>query len=218
MQKQDMTVFSPNMLKMFQTCPAKFYYRYIEQIPAPFLDKNFIFGKNIHAMASYYLKGEDIAVFEKSLSPKELKIWNELKSNEFLSYEIIGVEKNVLSKLGEYWLGGRIDAIVKKENDYYILDYKTGGVKDDMIYAPQTMVYLIVCDSMIQEYETLSFVYIDLKNNKEDIIRFTQELKEEYSKRLLKLCGEITEFDISKYKTDMICKCEYEAICTSYQN
>ena len=53
-------IFSPNMLKTFQQCPKKFYFRYVEKISMPMDDTIFEFGKNIHALASYYLKKENI--------------------------------------------------------------------------------------------------------------------------------------------------------------
>ena len=56
----ELDIISPNMLKLFYDCPAKFYYRYIKQIPIPMLDKNFTTGKNIHAIASYYLNKKQI--------------------------------------------------------------------------------------------------------------------------------------------------------------
>ena len=48
--------FSPNMLKTFDLCPKKFEFKYIKNISMPVNDEVFEFGKNIHTMASYYLK------------------------------------------------------------------------------------------------------------------------------------------------------------------
>ena len=211
--KELITYISPNMLKTFDICPAKFYYRYIEQIPAPVLDKNFSAGKNIHALASYYLKNADIKKFENALTGTELPFWEYLKTNKYLGYEPVGVEKNIITKINDFWLGGRLDAIVKENNDYFILDYKTGGVDGDMLYDYQTMIYLIAFDSYISDYENLNFVYIDLKNKNETEINFTQELKESYSKLLSQKCESVLNFDISKFKKAEQCKCEYSKIC-----
>ena len=211
--KELITYISPNMLKTFDICPAKFYYRYIEQIPAPVLDKNFAAGKNIHALASYYLKNADIKKFENALTGTELPFWEYLKTNKYLGYEPVGVEKNIITKINDFWLGGRLDAIVKENNDYFILDYKTGGVDGDMLYDYQTMIYLIAFDSYIPDYENLKFVYIDLKNKNETEINFTQELKEKYITLLSQKCESVINFDISKFKKAEQCKCEYGKIC-----
>ncbi len=210
---QNITVFYPNMIKLFKECPFRFHYKYNEQIPVPLPDKGFITGKNIHSLALYYLKREDITKFEKRLSPKENELWKKLKENPYFKYEIVGTEKNILSKTGNYWIGGRIDALVKNENDYYILDYKTGGVNNDMTFDEQTMVYLILCDNFIKEYNSLSFVYLDLKNNREIKIEFSPELKEKYLDKLKSALDEINSFNPDKQEKKENCQCEYEKLC-----
>ena len=52
--------FSPNMLKTYENCPKKFHFRYIKNLNMPVNDEQFDLGKNIHALASYYLKKENI--------------------------------------------------------------------------------------------------------------------------------------------------------------
>ena len=48
------------MLKTYELCPKKFYLKYIKNISMPVDDEIFELGKNIHAIASYYLKKEYI--------------------------------------------------------------------------------------------------------------------------------------------------------------
>ena len=64
-------MISPNMLKTYELCPRKFYLRYVKNISMPVNDDIFEFGKNIHALASYYLRGENIDKMELSLSERE---------------------------------------------------------------------------------------------------------------------------------------------------
>ncbi len=210
--QNDISIISPNMIKLFLECPRKFYFQYIEQIPSPHLDKNFVAGKNIHSAASYYLNGGDIAKFEQVLTPTEKEYWSVLKSNPYYNFEVIGIEKKITMRLGEFWIGGRIDAIVRNNNDYYILDYKTGGVKKDMIYDPQTMVYLLMCDELYS-CAGLTFVYLDLKNNSEVKILLTDSLKAEYKSKLSDLCVKIQDFNIKKTVFKQGCCCEYLSIC-----
>ena len=191
----------------------KFFLRYIEQIPSPTLDINFSIGKNIHALASYFLKRLNIEKFEKALSGKEVEYWNFLKGCRYFNLELMGIEKSVSMRLDKYWIGGRMDAIVKENNDYYILDYKTGGVKDDMKYDPQTMIYLLLCESLYKDYNSINFVYIDVKNKKEVIINLTDELKSEYEKRLLEICNKMHNIKPTILKPSQACKCEYSKAC-----
>ena len=55
------------MLKTFELCPKKFYLRFIKNINMPANDEIFELGKNIHAIASYYLKNEFIDEIESSI-------------------------------------------------------------------------------------------------------------------------------------------------------
>ena len=73
-------IYSPQMLNTFQECPVKYYYRFVKNIIAPTLDSRFIVGKNIHALASYYLKAQDISMY--TLSDIENKMWNILNNSK----------------------------------------------------------------------------------------------------------------------------------------
>lgn len=206
-------IISPNVLKVFNSCPMKYFYKYVEQISNPVLDKGFISGKNIHALASYYLRGEDISKFERALTSMEKEYWERLKNCRYYQYDIVGVEKNITCRLGDFWIGGRLDAIVKSRNDYYILDYKTGGVSGDMTYDTQTMVYCLLCDEYYKNYDKLSFVYLDLKNNKDVIVEFSEKLKSEYITKLSDICSKIEHFNPSKFSKSQNCECEYSKMC-----
>ena len=76
-------LFSPNMLKTFESCPKKFYLKYVKNISMPINDEIFEFGKNIHALASYYLKKENIDKMESSLAEREKPIWEYLKNTKY---------------------------------------------------------------------------------------------------------------------------------------
>ncbi|MCR5266109.1 MAG: PD-(D/E)XK nuclease family protein [Cyanobacteria bacterium RUI128] len=206
-------IISPHAFKLFAECPAKFYYRYCEQISAVTLDKSFQTGKNIHSMASYFLKGQNIKKFESALSDKEKELWSGLKENKYFSYEIVGVEKSISCRTGMFWIGGRLDALVRNGNDYYILDYKTGGVSDDMTYDYQTMVYLTACDMLLDDYNSLSFVYLDLKNKKEVVVDYTSDLRVEYTEKLQKAAERIDNFNIETFGKCNFTNCEYLKIC-----
>lgn len=216
-----MTNYSPNMLKTFKSCPLKYKFKYIDRISLPQKASFFEKGKKIHALANYYLKGDDISKFEPTLNENEKIAWNNLKSNEFFSYKYVNSEYNLSCKIGDYWIGGRLDAIVKKHKNesetYYILDYKTGSIPQNPEYDYQTMVYLLCLSSapFITTQDQIKFVYIDLKNNQNCVIDFTQEKKLEYEKAITTICSNIENIQIPEdIEHQKMCDfCEYKKIC-----
>ena len=187
-----MNSFSPNMLKTFEACPKKYYFKYIQKISVPQKSAVFETGKKVHALANYYLRGDDITKMEKALNSDEKLIWEQLKNNEFFKKSYINSEYNLSCKIGDYWIGGRLDALMKSRTtglsegkktgnlteqksstiqpfnhstNYYILDYKTGSIPKNPEYDYQTMVYLL-CASKLLEKQTLKQVQSDVRNIK----------------------------------------------------
>lgn len=202
-----MTNFSPNMLKTFETCPQKYLFKYVQKISMPQKSSHFEKGKKIHALANYYLRGDDISKLETALDEDELKIWENLKQNEFFQKTYVASEYNLSCKIGEYWIGGRLDALVKDENYYYILDYKTGQIPKNPEYDFQTMVYLLCASKKFGN--NIKFVYIDLKNNQNCVIDFDKD----YEKPILEMCNKIKNAKPSVEHSKKCEFCEYRKIC-----
>jgi ATP-dependent exoDNAse (exonuclease V) beta subunit len=198
------------MLKTFEACPKKFYLKYVKKISMPTNDEIFESGKNIHALASYYLKKENIDKMELSLSEREKPIWDYLKSIPYFGYEVIDTEYNLSFKLDNSFFGGRLDGLVKNDNRYYILDYKTGSAPKNAKYDYQTIIYMLAVSTFFKT-EKVTFVYLDLKNKDEVKIELTEELIKEYRAKLTEIKNKIELGDFSKKKND--CKCEYNSIC-----
>lgn len=203
-------MISPNMLKTYELCPRKFYLRYVKNISMPVNDDIFEFGKNIHALASYYLRGENIDKMELSLSEREAAVWNYLKGIKYFGYEVVNTEYNLSLKLGDAFFGGRLDALVKEDDTYYILDYKTGSAPKNAKFDYQTMIYLLAVSNFFKT-DKVKFIYIDLKNKEELAVEYSPELGEEYQKRLVNAAAKINSDEIPPKKTE--CKCEYKAVC-----
>ncbi len=213
--------FSPNMLKTFRECPRKFDFRYLQNIQMPVNDDIFEFGKNIHALASYYLKKEFIDKMEKSLTAKEFEVWLYLKSCKYFAYDVINTEYNLSVRIGNHFFGGRLDALVKNENKYYILDYKTGTAPKNAKYDYQTMIYILAVSEFFKT-NNITFVYLDLKNRTETNIEFNEVLGQEYKTNLLKISEEIENYESAPKKIECknletnpknIFSCEYLTIC-----
>lgn len=202
--------YSPNMLKTYEDCPKKFHFKYVKKISMPVDDEIFEFGKNIHALASYYLRGENIDRMEKSLTDAELKVWEYLKGLEYFSYELVNTEYNLAVKVGGRFFGGRLDALVKKGNTFYILDYKTGSAPKNAAFDFQTMIYILAVSEFFKTSDVV-FIYLDLKNKSEVRIDFTEELKEKYLQKLTQTAESIESSENLQKKNN--CRCEYSMIC-----
>ncbi len=203
-------LYSPNMLKTYELCPKKFYFRYVKNISMPVNDEIFELGKNIHALASYYLRKENIYKMEQSLTQREKFIWEYLKEVNYFNFEAINTEYNLSVKIGENFFGGRLDALVKNNETYYILDYKTGTAPKNAKYDFQTMIYLLAVRAFFKT-DRVVFVYLDLKNKEELKIELTSELAKEYEVKLIDTVSKIKTDDFIKKMKD--CKCEYNIIC-----
>lgn len=212
---KEFTTYSPAMLKIFEQCKKKFEYKYVKGISIPVDTSKMQQGKNIHALANYYLKNYNIDKLEKALTPDEETLWNALKNIKQFQYDYLESEYNLTSKIDKFWISGRLDALVKNNKDYYILDYKTGQIPQNPEYDYQTIIYLLMVNKLIKNYSSLNFVYIDLKNQKTTEIRFTDKLKQEYEEKLLKILKDIEKsLKLNIFSQQKECKyCEYYKLC-----
>lgn len=205
-------IYSPQMLNTFQECPVKYYYRFVKNIIAPTLDSKFLVGKNIHALASYYLKAQDISMYE--LNDNEVMMWNNLKGCKYFSYSTQMVESTVACNVSGNWIGGRLDALVAKDEDYYILDYKTGEIPNNAKYNYQTIVYLMSCDKLISNYKSLNFVYLNVRTGEEEIITFSDTLNQEYEDKLTNIINDIVKLSVPiPHKNQQCLRCSYAKMC-----
>lgn len=198
------------MLKTFELCPRKFSFKYVKNINMPINDDVFDTGKNLHALASYYLKKENIDEMEKALTQKESDMWDYLKSSKYFGYEVVGTEYNLSFRFKRHFLGGRLDALVKDGDEYYILDYKTGSAPKNPKYDFQTMIYILAVKEFFKT-ENVNFIYIDLKNKIEVPVKYTADLESEYTKKLSYIVSQIESLGKTAKKQD--CSCEYKQIC-----
>ena len=218
------------MLKTFESCPQKYWFKYVQKISVPQKSSTFEKGKKIHALAHYYLRGDDITKLEKALNSEEKQVWQNLKQNEYFQKTYVNSEYNLSCKVGDYWVGGRLDALVKEtltpspkgrgEKVYYILDYKTGQIPKNPEYDFQTAVYLLCVSKKLNppltpplqsegEKVNVKFVYIDLKNNQNCVIDFDKD----YEKQIIEVCQKIANIEPKAEKSKKCEFCEYNKIC-----
>ena len=77
------------MLKTFAECEKKYEFKYIKKITVPQPVSVFEKGKKIHALAHYYLRGDDIEKFLPTLTQEEQNIWQKLLNNEYFQKKYI---------------------------------------------------------------------------------------------------------------------------------
>ncbi|MBE7713666.1 MAG: PD-(D/E)XK nuclease family protein [Cyanobacteria bacterium SIG26] len=209
-----MTILSPNMLKTYQTCPKLYKFRYIDKLNIPTSNTPFEKGKKIHALANYFLQGVNISRIETVLNENEKEIWQTLLDNPFFRKKHFQSEYQLSCKIDKFWIGGRLDAIVQDGENYYILDYKTGSIPKSPEYDYQTMVYLLCVDKFLKgNYDSLSFVYINLKTKTNYVINFNNELKNEYQNKLLEICTKIAKDSIYRENHNSCSNCNYINKC-----
>ena len=207
--------FSPNMLKTYEFCPKKYYYKYIENISVPLSSLPFEKGKKIHALANYYLQGVNISRIETALTSEEQNIWHLLLNNPFYKKDCLKSEFPLMAKLEDFWIGGRIDAIVHDYDKYYILDYKTGSTPKNAEFDYQTMIYLLSVDKYLKDYDSLSFVYINLKDKNNYVIEFNEKMKSQYELRIKEACTSIKTDMFYQPNFSACSRCEYSKICNA---
>ena len=208
--------FSPNMLKTYQACPKKYWFKYVEGLNVPISSLPFEKDKIIYALANYSLQGVNVTRLEDALNSQELEVWHILLENPFFQKKCFKSEYQLSCKVGDFWVGGRLDAVVFDEENYFILDYKTGSIPKSPEIDYQTMVYLICLDrALAGKYDKLSFVYINLKDRNNYVIEFNQQLKNEYEKRLVEICKQINSDTMYKCNSENCAKCEYKKICAN---
>lgn len=209
-----LTNISPNMLKTYKTCPKKFYYQYVEGLRVPMSSLPFEKGKKIHALANYYLQGINISRIETALTEDERIIWNLLLNNPFYKKDCLKSEFYLSTKIGDFWVGGRLDAVVHDGDEYYILDYKTGSIPKNPEYDYQTMIYLLCLDRYLKHYESLSFVYINLKDKQNHVIKFDEKMKQDYEQRIIQICSQLSLDSLYLPYFDSCKCCEFLKICS----
>lgn len=202
-------IYSANMLKTYKTCPLKYKLKYVDRFSLPQRFGIFEKGKKIHAIAYYYLKGDDISRMETALTPEETEVWSKLKENEFFNLKTYRAEFDINCKIDRFWVGGRLDAVVHDgDGNYYILDYKTGRVPAEPERDLQTLVYLAALDAHLgNTAKSIKFVYIDLKNNRNYIIDSALV----HSEIIEHICRQI---ESGKFQPCEDCgECEYKHYC-----
>ncbi len=221
-----MDVFTNSMLKDWETCQNKYYYKYIKKIVIPQKDKNFELGKKVHAMISYYLNGFDVTFMRKSASSEVLEHYDSILKHPLLKQKCFlsewGFTVNIANT--KYLLTGRVDAVFfnPETNKYSIADWKTGmKIPSNPVLEMQSQIYLYAFYKARKDLkidispDDISFTFVQTPNLNETSLNFSHGLYEKFEKGFLNMISDINSYKYENiYEQKSACKyCEYKFLC-----
>ncbi|MDD3238302.1 MAG: PD-(D/E)XK nuclease family protein [Candidatus Gastranaerophilales bacterium] len=211
--------FSANMLKTFKKCPKKFELIYENNIKIPSKSQAAEQGKNIHSLINYYLQNKDISKFVEILTSTEKELWENFLTQKIQPNDTLHTEYPFNVKLGNFWLTGRIDAIIKKDNEYIIYDWKTGSIPENAKSDLQTAIYLYAINEILKDLNPynhciLSFIYVNLKNKTTEVIQTDDFLIDGYKSKITGIVESVRDKKHRKKSTTSTCKnCDLKNLC-----
>ncbi len=159
----------------FSTCPLKYNYRYLLNVPSP-PSHAANFGSSVHnTLNDFYSllkKGKKpdfekmTELYEKNWIPYGYDSWTHENTKKKRGLEIMKnfyeynadpwvipayLERPFNIKVGDYWISGRIDRIDKlSDGTYEVIDYKTGKTRtvNDLKKDLQLSIYALACKNV----------------------------------------------------------------------
>ncbi len=175
--------FSANSLKLLEKDVEEFKLKYIENLYFAPDNKKAKAGQNLHNFLCFYLKNFDTSKIETSLAQKDrefiekIKEFDEIQSLKQADKKYI--EQPFLIKcttdiMPVFYLTGRFDAVLIKEDKVQIYDWKTLNLPKNPENDIQTIVYLYCASKLYKSYETqnISITYISLTKNESIEIKY----------------------------------------------
>lgn len=233
---------SYSQLDAFKTCPAKYQYRYLFDIPVPMPDV-VNFGSSIHnTLCKFYLYlQKNPAEAKKDLTPLLRKFYDEswiphgyeskelqmsqkeegLKMLEkFYAHEnknlIIPafLEKSFTLKIGDTTFTGRIDRIDQlPDGTYEVIDYKTGSTKDKNLKKDlQMSIYALACKEFLKIPVSRLSLYFLENLEKVSTTRSEKDL-EACKEEILEYVEELKKTDFAPTPGFHCSFCDYRLIC-----
>lgn len=231
--------FSYSQLTTFESCPLKYKFKYLYNIPSP-SNAAANFGTSVHETLNQFYEGlkngkepklNDLKeLYEKNWRPQGyesrahhnarkkqgLEILEEFyKSNEanWIIPEML--ERPFNLKIGDYSFGGRIDRIDKLEDGTYeVIDYKTGQSKKDQKLNKdlQLSIYALACRDVYGIQAGKLSLYFLEDNTKHSTTRDSEQLSKA-EKDIEKKADELMKSDFEATPGFPCQFCEYRLIC-----
>jgi len=185
--------FSANSLKILDKSMEEFRLKYIDNLYFTPDNKQAKKGQNLHSFLCYYLKNFDTSKFETAMAEKDLEFIENIK--EFDEIKLLknadkkSIEQPFLIKCTPekspcFYLTGRFDAVLSKDNEIKIYDWKTLNLPKNPENDIQTIVYLFAA-SKLYKTTKVTIKYISLTKNESIEISYTPEF--DYFKRIFEI-------------------------------
>jgi len=234
---------SYSQINTFSVCPLQYKYKYVLKIPTK-PSHTLTFGQSIHntlrEFHNYEVRehkveeGEILKIYEKEFIPVGYEnLEHRLQRFEQGKQALIRYIKIRKEKFGkpkyleesfklrnfEVPLLGTIDRIDQKNDQYEIIDYKTGTAKDQKAVDKdeQLTIYVMAAKEKLNiEPKKLSLYFIE-----GDIKMDTTRTKEDIEKEKGRIAKAITDIKNSSFepKIGIQCKyCGFNKICPAYKN
>lgn len=175
--------FSCHSLKILDSSYEEFKRKYILKLD--FLEQNedAAVGNKFHALISYLLKNQNFKKLESALNEKEADIWNNFKNSEIINFAIFSNEKYIEQSFlikenlnnKNFYLTGRFDCVVKNNDKYTILDWKTKNLPKNPEFDLQTIVYFEAASKLFKT-TNIEMVYYSLVDKNSACIQYINNL------------------------------------------
>lgn len=159
--------FSAHSLKVLEKSLEEFENKFIYNLSLFKKDPRALLGQKFHNLICAYLNDFNIEKMSMELNEDELIIWKNLvKVLETKKQYFIKTEYPFLIKCSLedefYYLTGRFDAILQKDNEYIIYDWKTLNLPKNPENDLQTITYLY-CASKIFNSTNIKIRYLSIE-------------------------------------------------------
>lgn len=233
-------VWSATALKEFLECKRKYYFNHILKIKEHDISlkpKGYEIGNIVHKTLEEYYKNDKrdykelIKIFDKNRGENlflnlDLELWKrkfsefiELESSRFNDgYSIMELEKPFLIEAFGIKIRGVIDRIDKKDNEYFVIDYKTSSnLKINTLknYKESTdfqlEFYYLALEEFYKTTNIQSFYYdlYEMKLKKEEVLEEKLEMLKEIFENF-----KTTNVSFDKCESTQTCQyCIYKTIC-----
>lgn len=182
-------LYTKSSIREYNSCPLRYQYKYIDRIDItapPFLiepSSAMQIGINVHSIfeTNQRLESTD---YKSQLANVmwECSFYAE-KELQFPHLNIIEREKELYTDIGEFHLGGKVDAIATMDNSLWIIDYKTSSriLKDSFYYEMQTEFDFYTYLARANRYEAKGVILYYLR--RPSLYRRKKETNDEYISR-----------------------------------
>ena len=173
-----MDTYSANSLKVLNNSLIEFKKKYTDKIELIEKNDKTEEGNKFHALICYYLKNYNVSKFLCALSDNEKEIFERIKKSDIIKFVLSGdkkyIEQPFLVKtlIGnkEFYLTGRFDCVVKKNEKIYICDWKINNLPECPENDIQTLVYVFAASKLFKTKE-IEMVYYSLLKDEKKLVK-----------------------------------------------